>query len=170
MGYRMIVISNTGPLIHLAKAGVITILKELFDEILIPEAVKVEVVDRGKDEGFGDAFLIEKGIKDGWISVVSNPPGMEDIAEKAGIDAGEAAAISLALQKGYLLLIDDLAARRFSAGLGLEITGSVGIILKAVIEGKFSREEAINTLDKLSETMWLSMEVYKEVVKAIRSL
>ena len=79
---------------------------------LIPEAVKVEVVDRGKDEGFGDAFLIEKGITDGWISIVSNPPEMEDIVEKAGIDAGGAAAISLALQKGYLLLIDDLARKK----------------------------------------------------------
>jgi predicted nucleic acid-binding protein len=154
----------------LAKAGVITIFKKLFDEILIPEAVKVEVVDRGKDEGFADAFLIEKGIEDGWISVVSNPHGIEELAEKAGIEYGEASAISLALQKGYLLLMDDLATRRFAAGLGLEITGSVGVILRAVREGKLSKDEAIDALDKLSEVMWLSVEVYKEARKAINNL
>jgi len=170
MGYEMIAISNTGPLIHLAKAGIITILKKLFDEVLIPEAVKVEVIDRGKDEGFADAFLIEEGIKDGWISVVSNPRGIEELAEKAGIEYGEALAISLALQKGYPLLIDDLAARRLAAGLGLEITGSIGVILKASREGKFSKDEAIDALDKLSEVMWLGVEVYKEARKAINGL
>ena len=51
-------VSNSGPLIHLAMIGRLDILKTLFDSVIIPHAVKMEVVDRGKEEGKADAFLI----------------------------------------------------------------------------------------------------------------
>ena len=43
--------SNADPLIHLARIGRLNLLKEIFDEIIIPETVKVEVIDRGKEKG-----------------------------------------------------------------------------------------------------------------------
>ncbi len=120
------IISNSGPIIHLAKINLLILLKELFEKVIIPHEVKMEVVDSGKEKGRGDAFLIESEIENGWI-VVNN--GIDDkvkeMAESTGIDIGEASAIMLAKKRKCPVLIDDLAARRFAAGIGLEVVGSI---------------------------------------------
>lgn len=58
-------VSNSGPLIHLAKINALWLLEKLFDEILIPIEVKEETVDAGLKLGFDDARIIQKAIKDG---------------------------------------------------------------------------------------------------------
>ncbi len=55
-------VSNSGPLIHLAKVGLLHLIK-LYD-VVIPQEVKREVVDVGKEKGYPDAFLIESAIKE----------------------------------------------------------------------------------------------------------
>ena len=65
-------VSNSGPLIHLAMIGRLDLLQALFGSVIIPSTVKMEVVDRGKEEGKADAFLIEGEIENGWI-VVEDP-------------------------------------------------------------------------------------------------
>jgi len=47
-------VSNSGPLIHLAKAGLLELIK-LYD-IVIPVEVRYEVVDRGKEKGLQMLF------------------------------------------------------------------------------------------------------------------
>ncbi len=47
----MTAVSNAGPLIHLAKIGRLNLLKDIFNEIVIPRTVKEEVIDRGKEKG-----------------------------------------------------------------------------------------------------------------------
>ena len=44
----MIVVSDSGPLIALSRLGMLPILQELFGEIVIPEEVRKEVVEKGK--------------------------------------------------------------------------------------------------------------------------
>ena len=44
----MIIVSNSSPLIALAKIGKLYILKELFTEIVIPKTVWYEVAVKGK--------------------------------------------------------------------------------------------------------------------------
>lgn len=164
-------VSNSGPLIHLAKIDRLKLLKELFGEVIIPEDVKLEVVDRGKDEGAADAFLIEGEIENGWILIDrSNDEKSKKIAESAGIEIGEASAIMLAKRKDCPVLIDDLAARRFAIGLGLEVVGSIGVLMRSAKMGKISKRDALEALDKLSKVMWLGIDVYEGARKIIEGL
>ncbi len=55
----MTIVSNAEPLIHLAKIGRLNLLKDIFNEIVIPKTVKEEVIDKGKEKGKPDAFLID---------------------------------------------------------------------------------------------------------------
>ncbi len=163
------IVSNSGPLIHLAKAGRLDLLKELFGEVIIPHEVKLEVIDRGK--GMADAFLIESEVENGWIVIdKSNNTKLKEIAENAGIDIGEAAAIMLAKSKSCPVLIDDLAARRFAIGMGLEVVGSIGVLIRCAKVHKISRSEALETLEKLGRVMWLSIDVYEDARKIIDKL
>ena len=168
---REMIVSNSGPLIHLARIDRLKLLKELFGEVIIPDEVKLEVVDRGKDEGMADAFLIESEIENGWIVIDrSNDGRVNEIAESAGIDIGEAAAIMLAKSMKCPALIDDLAARRFATGLGLQVVGSIGVLIRCAKVQTLSKSEVLDALEKLGRVMWLSIDVYEDARKIIDEL
>jgi predicted nucleic acid-binding protein len=89
------------------------------------------------------------------------------------IDAGEAEAISLALQtKANWLLTDDAMARQFAETLGLEVHGSIGLLLWNVAVGNVeSLEQALYLLDHLAQSsLWVSDRVLQEARKAIVGL
>ena len=93
--------------------------------------------------------------------------------EQEIVDAGEAAAIGLALQvKSEWLLTDDAQARSFDESLGLEVHGSVGLLLWAVAVGYVeSREQAHGLLNGLiRSSLWISERVIKEAGEAIDDL
>lgn len=171
MGYeRKMTVSNSGPLIHLAKIDKLILLKELFGKVFVPPQVKIEVVDAGKEEGMADAFLIEGEIENGWIIVDEDIGNVEDIAKNVGIDEGEAAAILLARKMEKPILLDDLASRRFATGLGLEVTGSIGVLFKSTRLKLIPKNEALDCLDKLARIMWLSVDVYEDARKTIENI
>jgi len=58
------VVSDSSPLIHLSKIGQLDILRELFGELIIPEAVYRECVMEGKNRE--DAKRIQNA---NWIKV-----------------------------------------------------------------------------------------------------
>jgi len=79
-------------------------------------------------------------------------------------------AIAQARRKRCPVLLDDLAARRFAIGLGLEVVGSVGVLIKSAIEHKRSKEGALDALQKLARVVWLSIDVYEDARKTIEGV
>jgi len=165
----MSAVSNAGPLIHLAQIGRLSLLREIFGSIVVPSIIIAEVVGEGKKLGKPDAFIIE-GEVGKWIEICDSPGNVEEIASRAGLHAGEVAAILVAKEKMLPVLLDDMAARRFAIGLGLEVVGSVAVLIKAVKEGFLTKKEAVGSLEKLSEVMWMSASVYERARKVIEFL
>jgi predicted nucleic acid-binding protein len=62
-------ISNTSPVILLAKIGRLKLIKDLYKGLVITPFVKRESVDKGKELGAMDVREIEDAIKAGWIKV-----------------------------------------------------------------------------------------------------
>lgn len=79
-------------------------------------------------------------------------------------------AILLAKNKKYSVLIDDLAARRFAAGLGIQVVGSIGVLIRSAKMHKISKIEALDALDKLGRVMWLSIDVYEDARKIVEEM
>src|SRR5207253_3806544 len=77
------------------------------------------------------------------------------------LDAGEAEALALAQQlQAEWLLTDDAAARLLAQTLGLEVHGSVGIVIWAAASGHLDQTEAENTLNRLAQSsLWVSSRV-----------
>ncbi|MBS3816807.1 MAG: DUF3368 domain-containing protein [Candidatus Thermoplasmatota archaeon] len=154
------VVSNSSPLIHLSKIDLLPILDELFDEIIVPEAVYEECVVQGGDRD--DATTIEKT---DWIKIKSIEK--ENLHLKRAflkdVDEGESEAIVLALQESAdLILLDEYDARELARNHDLNITGVIGILLEAKSLGKL--ENAKNHLENLSESgFWIDDELYKKV-------
>jgi predicted nucleic acid-binding protein len=89
------------------------------------------------------------------------------------VDGGEAEAIGLVLQiRANWLLTDDAKARQFAESLGLEVHGSVGVLLWNVatghIDDKRTAHQLLNDLAKSS--LWVSERVVNAARKAIDSL
>jgi uncharacterized protein len=127
----MTVVSNTGPLVALAKANQLPLLRVLYEEILIPPAVHRELLAKSGPE----AEWLDKALAE-FRRVVPKPSPPEEVERlTSGLGAGEQQAISLALSSGGLLLIDDRAGRKAARQLGITISGVVGVLLKAKQEG-----------------------------------
>ena len=126
----MKVVSDASPLIALSLIEKLYLLKELWGEIIIPEAVYKEVVIQGK--GKPGALLAENAIEDKWIKVI---PVKEKNSVKflmSILDCGEAEAIVLAQEiKADLVILDNREPRLFAHQVGLKVIGTIGVILKA---------------------------------------
>ena len=89
------IVSDASPLICLAKAGKLYLLKEMFGKVLIEEEVKRETIDQGIEEGAPDASVIEDAVKDGWIEVEK----VEEVKSFSGIHKGEGNSILFAKKR-----------------------------------------------------------------------
>ena len=143
----MPVVSNTSPLIWLAKIGRIILLKKLFGEVVIPEEVYKEAVERGLKEGFSDALAIKECIEQGWIKISKLNENEIKLCEKMmehafEIHFGEAQAITLARKINALLLMDESSGRAFAETLGLKVKGTLYVIMKALRKELLDRAEA----------------------------
>jgi len=154
------VVCNSSPLIHLSKAGRLSLLRDFFQEILVPREVLTESVENSG--GAKDAKEIKEA---DWI----HPLSIEDMdlkkALKLTLDDGEAAAIVLALeQKADIVLMDDYDGRAVAKEYDLMVTGTIGILLKAKLEGKIPSLR--HDLDVLRESgFWLGEELYLKILE-----
>lgn len=161
----LIIVCDTGPLLHLNEAGAIQLLKPA-GKILIPPIVAAELKRNAP------SWKLPKWINSQQLDRAPNNQALE-WTRTGTIDAGEASAIGLALQvRSNWLLTDDANARYFAESLGLEVHGSVGVLLWAVAVGYVeSRKEAHQLLDGLfNSSLWISERVIDEASKAIDNL
>jgi len=160
-----LVVSNAGPLIHLAKTNLLHLLKNLYREVVIPNEVKIETVDRGVEKGFPDAIQISDAINEGWIKAEDTKLTQEftKMAQIAGLKTAEAAVIYNAYKNEGIALLDEDPARILARTLGIPIRGTLGIILESLKKGFLSRAEALKALEKLSEIMYPGADLYRIV-------
>lgn len=158
----MEIVSNSSPIIHLAKIGRLDLLQLLFDTIMIPRAVYRECVVEG---GNRPEVELIKNAK--WIRVIEVEDTNLVKLLKAQIDEGESETIALALEIGAdVVLLDDYEAREKGKLFGLQITGTVGILLKARKEGLIKNlKKEIKNL-QLSG-FWLREKFIKEILKTV---
>ncbi len=153
----MTTVCNSTPLIALSRIGKLKLLREYFSEVYIPQEVYDEVVTRGG--GLSGA----KDVKStGWIKVkvVSNEIAIDSLCTT--LDRGESEAIVLAREKNALLILDDGAGRRIARSLGLQITGTIGLLLLAAEDGKLNLKRSID--DLMSAGFRLSEKEYEKIV------
>ena len=135
----MIVVSDTTPLISLLKINRLDLLKELFGEVLIPQAVFDELTDDERFRLEADQIREKKFIV---VKPVNNPESTNILKRATGLDQGESEAIVLTDElKADLLLMDEAKGRNISAQMGLRIMGTIGILMAAYEEDELSSDE-----------------------------
>lgn len=121
----MKVIADSSPLISFAILNRLELLMQLYTEIRIPQAVFDEISQPGKPHAqvlhlFGH----------NKVALVKNQMAVNMLL--TDVDRGEAEAIVFALESGIVdLLIDDAKRRRAAQLKGLQVTGTIGVLLAA---------------------------------------
>lgn len=127
----MIIVSNSGPLIALARIHHVFLLQRLYGHLLIPPAVHQEVTGLRPD--LPGATEVRHAP---WIEIadVSDQIAVSLLRER--LDAGESEAIVLALERqADILLIDEARGRRIAQAKGLVHVGTIGILVLAKRQG-----------------------------------
>lgn len=131
------------------KIGELNILKELYGTVILTKKIKEE---------FGSTLP-------GWFEIKKvKDLNYQKILETI-VDKGEASAIALALElDNPLLIIDDLKGRKLAKKLNLNITGTLGVILKAKEKGIIKSTKGI--FEKLKQSNFrISEKVETELLK-----
>jgi predicted nucleic acid-binding protein len=152
----MKIVSDTGPIIGLAKIGMINLLKTVASEVLIPPFVYKELFGRTGAE----TDHIENALRD--FIKVTPVEGLESLEAEvlSQLGEGEKQAVALAsgLGEGVLLLIDDNAGRRAARKLGIAVTGLIGLLLLAKERGLVRRVGPL--FEELRQAgYWLSEDI-----------
>ena len=151
------VVVNTTPIIALADIGQLDLLQKIYGEIVIPEAVDLEVLSE-------PARSLLDSTK--WIKVVKPKVISQKSTFSTRLHAGEIEVLTLAQECGAdLLIIDDNAAKKTAKYLGFAVTGTMGVLLKAKHEGYIDRVKPL--MERLiADGLYVSSEVQAYVLEA----
>jgi predicted nucleic acid-binding protein len=132
----IVAVADTGPLIHLAEIDSLDLLTAI-DDLLIPDTVYEELEEGGIPTKLSDL---------GWERIEVVDP----IDSSAELDAGERAALAVALERDdTVFLTDDLAAREFAQDQNIEVHGSIGVIALAYHRDIVPSSEAASLMRSL---------------------
>jgi predicted nucleic acid-binding protein len=153
-----LVCDTTIPL-YLGRIGQIDLLPALYAPIYIPEQVCLEL-DMGRllrPDTINPRSLV-------WVELVPVSQALIDSLPPNRLGTGERAVIAHAqAHRGYVAGMDDLRARQLAEAIGLKVTGTLGILLRAKQAGLVSTLEPLVN-DITAQGFHLSPELHRDVL------
>lgn len=152
---------NTSPLLYLARAGLLELLKLVGPEVVVPHAVAEEVRAWPTADAATRALDAEP-----WLRVVPAEP-VPPVIFAWDLGPGESAVLAWGhARPGAELILDDLAARRCAAALSLPVRGTLGLVLVAKQRGLVT--SARETLQRVRDAgMFLSDRVADDALRRV---
>ncbi len=166
-------VSDSTPLIYLARIGRLSVIRDVFEKVFIPEAVYYETVTQGKALNLSDASIIEKAtgswiIKEQIRPEVSNEYRFLDNNTKLGSGEKEALKLCKQLNAGYLI-VDDREARRASRIMNIKPVGTCSVIVQACRKESITEREALQILDELVRSGFrIDLSLYRRITNELR--
>ncbi|MBX7105558.1 MAG: DUF3368 domain-containing protein [Gemmataceae bacterium] len=155
----MIIVADSSPLIVLVTTGDVKLIPALFRNVVVPVAVGDEVRSLKRPAAVRE-FIASPSA---WLEIRSPT----EIPPIEGLDAGEMAAIALAVElQADRLIIDEIAGRKAATERGLRVVGTVGILEAAAERGLVELEAAFGRLRQTD--FWVSARFLDQRLAAFR--
>ena len=153
-------ISNATALICLSKINKLDILKKVYSAVIIPPAVKNEVLLEEK-EGYSS---IDEAIKHGWIRVIDPKKSIN-----LGLGTGENQAISVAKERKDSIILDDALAIKAAKAFNITIVRTTTVIFTALQKKIITKKQALNMLNQLIDNgYYISTKDYAVLISKLR--
>lgn len=151
------VICNTSPLQYLHQVNLLYLLPELYHHVLVPQAVADEI-NTGKQNQENLPVLRDLP----WVTIKRPSEILTKPHSSTSLGTGEKHVISLGVDtQDALLVIDDRTARQHAFDLGLNVIGTVGVLVQAKQTGLLvSIKPALDRL--LNMGFRLSNDIYRK--------
>lgn len=158
----MIVVADTSVLINLCRVGQSELCQKLFQEVFIPPEVAAEFARLTNDTDRFAGLTLPLGIKQ------QSPRSRPLVVQSAvGLDSGEAAALSLAVEiHADAVLIAERRGYEVALQLGLRTIGILGILLRAKSAGLIPAVKPLLDALQRDAGFWLSESLRKQVLEA----
>lgn len=162
----MIVVSDTTPLISLMKIGQLNLIHQLFGEVQIPSAVFDELVSNPR---FLNESMQIKSCTFIKKAIISDTHSVELLRRSTGLDAGESEAIVLSDSlHASLLLMDEAKGRQVASQMGIQLMGTIGMLLVAYQENLLSKKDILNCIEILKISgRHISNKLYAQLLQKI---
>lgn len=162
------IISNSSPLIAFIKKGELSLLKEIFEKIIIPEAVYNELTSIS-EKLKGKIEILDDAIKNEWIIIEKlKSSKLSDL----NLGDGETEAINLCFElNNPFLLMDEKKGRYIAKSFKINTLGTLGVLILAKKKGLKTNENLLDNLDFLIKNkFYLSSDVITDFLKKINSI
>ena len=154
-------VADASPLILLAKLDRLSLLPQLYRQVLIPPAV-VRELQAKRDPTFP---ALERFISTATVQA----PGIVRLLQALSghLGSGESEAIALAAEiSDAILVMDDAEGRQAARELGLRVTGLLGVMVEGKAKGLLPRVAPV--LDELvAAGFWLSEAMRSVVLRSV---
>ena len=156
-------VSDSSILINLSTIGQLELLNKQFEELFIPKAVWEEVVTEGKGRVGSQEVVNAQWLKVREVSDVTFVRLLRNM-----LDKGEAEVIALAYElEDVIVLLDEKEARQVANRMGLRMLGTIGLLIKAKMQGQIqSLHEKMEMLKKEAKFR-LSDELYEKALQEV---
>lgn len=167
-------VADATVLIYLARIGHLSLLDQLYPDVPVPTSVYEESVEQGRAEGYQDAIAIDEAFTQGLTLLELDSDSARrasQLRKSAELGSGEAAAIAGAIDRSTRCLTDDRAARQTAEAMGLEVGGTIYVLLRALDRGLLSIDDYIDSIDTLVEEGFrMDARLYRRAIEAAHSL
>ncbi len=143
------VVSDSDVIIHLTRLNEMRLLNILYKTVHIPRYVEYEMVSNQYEEADKITDVIRKGI----LKVhETDDKRVKDIMEKYNIHIGEGHVKDLAEElNARIFLSNERKVRLAAKEEGFQVVGSIGILLRGVMENILSMKEVLVLLERLKD-------------------
>lgn len=125
---QRLLVADSGPLIALARLDLLRLPAALFDEVLVTDTVWHEVTAA---PARAEHAALHAALQQGRLQLARDPTDVPAALAGVVLDEGERTALALALAAGCDVLIDERRGRRVAHEAGLQVLGTLGVLLRA---------------------------------------
>jgi len=160
----MIIVADSAPLIFLAKINQLDLLSGLFDaEILVPVAVRDEILGPGVPPD-------EERLLTGFLSGCQVVPLRKPTGFAQALSYADNCILTLAVKElANSVLSDDRLLRKTAVIEGIQVIGTIGILIRATKASLLTTKKALELLTELVEehNFRISTRVYEIARNAV---